>query len=256
MEQNGVSAATLFRRTVFGSMKNHVDELALSDVFTTAARAAIHERCAAAFLHDVRGSMQALFSAFELMGRAARLGATDAARVEKAWELARRAISNHEKSTLDVLQLLTLEPTAAAAVDLKALVDEVANFLRNEAASKYVTVAATADPEVRISVERAKLQTLLIGLLTAAIEETPSGAELRLSVGRQGGDAVIAFGSHGGLGDRRDIDELLGGLLTDPRPRDLTLLFARQFLAESGGRLEIDGSAFPSGSITLYHPAL
>jgi len=237
-------------------MKNPVDDPALSDVFTTAARAAINERCASAYLHDVRGTMQALFSAFELLGRSARLGAANPARVEKAWDLARRAMSNHEKSTLDVLQMLTLQPNPPAAVDLAELVNEVVHFLRNEAASKYVTVAASASPEVRISVERAKLQTLLVGLMTAAIEETPAGAELRLAVGRQGGDAVITLGSHGGFANLRSSDELLAGPLGALRPRELTLLFARHFLADGGGRLEIDGSAFPVGSLTLHHPAL
>jgi len=237
-------------------MKNPADDLALPDVFTTAARAAIHERCAAAFLHDVRGTMQALFSAFELLGRSARMSEVNPARVEKAWDLARRAISNHEKSTLEVLQLLSLEPTAATSVDLAEVVNGVTHFLRNEAASRYVTVAASVTPEVRISVERAKLQTLLVGLLTAAIEETPAGAELRLSVGRQGSDAVITLGSHGGLGNLRSSDELLAAPRTLIAPRELTLLFARHLLAAGGGRLEIDGSAFPAGSVTLYHPAL
>jgi signal transduction histidine kinase len=237
-------------------MKTPADDLALPDVFTTAARAAIHERCAAAFLHDVRGTMQALFSAFELLGRSARMSEVNPARVEKAWDLARRVISNHEKSTLDVLQLLTLEPTAATSVDLAELVNEVAHFLRNEAASKYVTVAASVTPEVRIWIERATLYTLLVGLLTAAIEETPAGSELRLSVSREGSDAVIILGSHGGLADLRTDGELLAGPLTVLRPRELTLLFARHFLAGSGGRLEIDGAAFPVGGIALYHPAL
>jgi signal transduction histidine kinase len=237
-------------------MKNPVDDPASSDVFTTAARAAINERSASAYLHDVRGTMQALFSAFELLGRSARMGGANPARVEKAWDLARRAMSNHEKSTLDVLQLLTLQPNPPAAVDLAELVNEVVHFLRNEAASKYVTVAASAAPDVRVSVERAKLQTLLVGLLTAAIEETPGGSELPLAVGRQGRDAVITLGSHAGLGNLRGSDELLAEPLGVLRPRELTLLFARRLLADGGGRLDIDGSAFPAGSITLYHPSL
>jgi signal transduction histidine kinase len=237
-------------------MKNPVAGPVLPDLFTIAARAAINERCASAFLHDVRGTMQALFSAFELLGRSARVSGANPARVEKAWDLVRRAISNHEKSTLDVLQMLTLQPAAATAVDLAELITEVTHFLRNEAASKYLTVTVSATPEVRVSVERAKLQTLIVGLMTAAIEETPAGAELRLSVGRQGGDAVLTFGSHAGLGTLRDCAELLTGPLTALRPRELTLLFARHFLAENGGRLDIDPAPFPAGSMTLHYPAL
>ena len=42
--------------------------LSLTDLYEAAARAAINERCAPAYLHDVRGSLQALFGALELLG--------------------------------------------------------------------------------------------------------------------------------------------------------------------------------------------
>ncbi len=200
--------------------------------------------------------MQALFSAFELLGRSARLGGANPERVEKACDLARRAISNHEKTTLDVLQVLSLQSNPPTVVDLAELVNQVAHLLRNEAATKYVTVSISTTPEVRISVDRAQLETLLVGLLTAGIEETPASAELRLAVGRHGPDAVITMGSNAGLGHLPSNDALLGAPLGALRPRELTLLFARHFLSKSGGRLDIDLAALPAGSVTLYLPSL
>jgi len=51
--------------------------LSLTDLYEAAARATINERCAPAYLHDFRGSLQALFGALELLGRSARAGGGD-----------------------------------------------------------------------------------------------------------------------------------------------------------------------------------
>lgn len=232
-----------------------MNELELPDLFTTAARATINERCASAFLHDVRGTMQALFSAFELLGRSAKMGA-DSVRVEKACDLARRAISQHEKSTLDVLRTLTLQHIAATEVDLGELVHEVTHFLRNDAANKQLTISVSTMPGLNVSVERAKLQTLLVGLLTAAIEESPAGGELPIALRRDGSDAVMVLGSHSGFAATRNLDQLLAEPFRSLSTRELTLLFARRFLADNGGRLEIDAAAAPGGEVRLHYPGM
>lgn len=54
-----------------------MNELGLTDLYEAAARATINERCAPAYLHDVRGSLQALLGALELLGRSARAGGGD-----------------------------------------------------------------------------------------------------------------------------------------------------------------------------------
>lgn len=236
--------------------ENTVNELELPDLFTVAARASINERCAPAFLHDVRGTMQALFSAFELLGRSAKMGGGNPLRVEKACDLARRAITQHEKSTLDVLQLLTLQRHAATRVDLGELLTEVAHFLRNDAAGKNVTLAVSAAPALEISVERSKLQSLLVGLMTAAIDAAPSGAELPVSVRRDGADVVLSINCRAAFGGARNVDELLERPLGPLQSSELTLLFARQFLAGSGGRLEIDGAEASPGAVRLYYPGV
>jgi signal transduction histidine kinase len=232
-----------------------VNELALPDLFEAAARATIIERCAPAYLHDVRGSMQALFSALELLGRSAKAGGNPL-RVEKVCDLARRAISNHEKSTMAVLQLLTLQHVEAAAVDVGALMSEVAHFLRNDAAAKQVTISICGTAKLYISAESTRLQTLLVGLVTAALDNVPAGTELKLSIDRRENDAVISIGSDAGYGEIQGIEELWQRPQGRLRPRELTLLFARQFLAANGGRLEINPDSAPGGALHLYYPCM
>jgi signal transduction histidine kinase len=231
-----------------------VNELKLPELFATAAQVAINERCAPAYLHDIRGSMQALLSAFELLGRSARLGGDNALRVEKACDLARRAIIHHEKSTMEVLQLLTLQHAEAAAVDVGALVHDVVHFLRNEAATKEVIVMVTTVTDLNISTERAKLRTLLIGLLTAAIDCTPAGSELRVTVERRADEALVSIGSDAGYVANMKIEELLSNQEGHLSSQELTMLFATQFLTSHLGRLEIDSRAEPRGALNLYYP--
>jgi signal transduction histidine kinase len=174
--------------------------------------------------------------------------------VERACALAKRAISHHEKSTIEALQVLTLQHAAATAVDVGALVNEVVHFLRNDAAIKEVVLRVTATDGVIVSAERAKLQTLLVGLLTTAIDETPPGASLQLSIDRLGHDALVSMDSDAGYGDAQETIDLWNRQRGRLRPKELTLLFARQFLAASGGRLEISPGALPRGELRLYYP--
>jgi signal transduction histidine kinase len=229
--------------------------LSLTDLYEAAARATINERCAPAYLHDVRGSLQALVGALELLGRSARAGGGDLARVERACDLARRAISRHEKSMIDALQVLTSQQSMAAAVEVGALTRDVVHFLRNDATNKAIRITVASSQGLNVWADRAKLQTLLAGLLTAAIDETQVGGELPISMDRVGGDVTVSIGSHAGYDDIHAAPDLSRRPSPRFHPKDLTLLFAREFLAANGGRLTVDNGVQPQGSLTMYYPA-
>jgi hypothetical protein len=220
-----------------------LNELESSEVFEAAARATINERCGSAFLHDVRGSMQALFSAFELLGRSARMGGGDTVRVEKACDLAKRAITNHEKATLQILELLTLQHDESMRLDLGIMVREAAHFLRNDAANKSITLKLEVVPDLEIFAPRARLQTLLAGLFTAAIDQLRVASVLQINAKRDGAFALLSVGADSS--GERSGDPVAG--------RELTLQFARQFMQTNGGRLEIDPAA-DGRIVRLYFP--
>jgi signal transduction histidine kinase len=228
--------------------------LSLTDLYEAAARSTINERCAPAYLHDVRGSLQALFGALELLGRSARAGGGDLARVEKACDLARRAISRHEKSTIDALQALTSQQSMATAVEVGALTCEVVRFLRNDAANKTIGITVANSKDLYVWADRAKLQMLLAGLLTAAIDETRVGGDLPISIDRVGDDVAVSIGSHAGYGDIHATPDFSRRPTVRFQPRELTLLFAREFLAANGGRLTVDHGVQPQGLLTMYYP--
>jgi hypothetical protein len=216
-----------------------------TDMLETAARAAINERCAAAFLHDVRGSMQALFSSFELLGRAAKMAGGNAERSEKAIALAKRAMAHHEKSTMEILQLLTWQRLEPVILDVVAAVRDAVHFLRNDAVNKnivFTVVASTDDLSIRI--EQRRFHMLLVGLLAGAIDHAALGTELTVNVSQPAEDVVITLGSDAGLSPstQRQVDHA-------------TLAFARNFIESGGGRLEIDSANGPYGTLKLFHPA-
>jgi signal transduction histidine kinase len=229
--------------------------LSLTDLYEVAARATINERCAPAYMHDVRGSLQALFGALELLGRSARAGGGDLARVEKACDLARRAISRHEKSTIDTLQVLASQQSMAAAVEVGALTREVVRILRDDAGNKSIRVTVASSKDLYVCADRAKLQTLLAGLLTAAIDETRVGGELPVWIDCVGNDVTVSIGSHAGYDDVHAAPDLSRSPSLRFQPKELTLLFAREFLSANGGRLTVDNGAQPQGSVTMYYPA-
>jgi signal transduction histidine kinase len=235
-----------------------VDEFEQSELLDVAARARINERCAMAYLHDVRGTMQALFSAIELLGRSARAGNGDAARIDKACGLAKRAIATHEKSVLDILQALTLQSAEATPVDLAGMVTKAVQFLRNEAAMKSVTISLVGEdgdstPGLTVMAEQARFQTLLVGLVAAAIDATPAGEKLPIAVRRVDGWAQVTIGSDAGYRAHEGAagPKPQGGRL---RPSELTRLFAERYLATGGGRLDIDAGTHPHGTLKLFYP--
>jgi signal transduction histidine kinase len=235
---------------------NAVTELELPELLAAAACAIINERHAAAYAHDVRGTMQALFGAFELLGRSAKAGA-DTSRVEKASDLARRSITHHEKSTMHVLDLLTQQPADPTPTNLTALLPDVAHFLRHMAALKDVNIVVSAAPDLWVLAQTTKLQMLLVGLLTEAIDDTPAGAELGVRVDRVGdGQIALSIGLPLFAAITEDSDAAAVAPRRSYRPRELILAFARQFLTANQGRLSVDLAAPPHGTLSLYFPRL
>ncbi len=128
-------------------------------------------------------------------------------------------------------------------------------FLRNDATDKAIRITVASSQGLNVWADRAKLQTLLAGLLTAAIDETRIGGELPISIDRVGDDVAVSIGSHAGYDDIHVTPDLSRRPTLRFQPKQLTMLFAREFLATNGGRLTVDNGVQPQGSLTMYYPA-
>jgi len=233
-----------------------MDDLYLHDVVEAAARATINARCARAYMHDIRGTMQALYSGFELLSRSAKSTGENLPRMEKACDIAKRAITNHEKSMVGVMQQLTSRHTAPTEVDLGVLVEEVLQFLRNDAAVKEASFQFTNSGNFTVSAERDRLHLVILGLMTTAIDEMPRGSELCVLLARSGKDALLTIGSGFEFAEARDPASFWRHPEASLRPGELTLMFARQFLMANGGRLAFDENAAGNGALQIYYPCV
>lgn len=263
-----------------------MNDLTLADICDIAARAAINDRTAAVYLHDIRGTMQALFSVVELLGRSARSGTVNPDRVEQAWTLARRAIERHEQTTLGAFQALTLQPVGAAVVDVRGLLKDVVHLVHNYAESQGVSIAvhdassrvsagvsvsvgvgvdvgvggvAGGDNDVeshslRISVERNTLQTLLTGLCATAIGEMAAGGTLGLSSERRGGDAVITLDLPAGLFAIPDATDAGSGQTASFQHKELIVSSAVRFLSKNAGSLSITAGSPGRSVLRILYP--
>jgi hypothetical protein len=235
-----------------------VSDMLFGDVLEAAARATINARCARAYMHDVRGTMQAVYSGFELLWRSAKSPGDNLPRIERAGDMAKRAISNHEKFMVEVMQQLTFQHTSRTVLDLGALVAEVTLFLRNDAANKEIDFAFTHDANITIAVERERLHLLILGLLTAAIDELPAGSVLCMHLAQVANQARLTIGADFSDCGKRMSDEAERQPAGSLTARDLAVMFARQFLLANGGRLEFDDSDARSdardGQLQIYYP--
>lgn len=196
--------------------------------------------------------MQALFSAIELLGRSAK-AAADPQRLDKVVDLARRAIQQHEKSSLQVLELLTQQRGEPSAVDLNELLRETAHLLRSASSAKHVKVELNAEPDGMVKLHRAALQSVLIGLIGAAIDASPAGATLHLWLRRQERETVIQIGSHGGLGEIDTVDPAKP-LPTSPfAMSSLLVWYVRQVLSENRATFEIANEPSPGAMKLIFN---
>jgi len=124
--------------------------VSFTQVLDAAAYALIGERCQQAYIHDIRGGLQAINSAVELLARSVKSPAQNGALLEKASALAHRAMATHEQTVIDIVQGMAPIDEPACTVDLGEVVHEVLHFLRNDAFAKSISFRLALDTGVCI----------------------------------------------------------------------------------------------------------
>lgn len=204
-----------------------------------AARALIAERCQRAYLHDVRGGLQALSGALELLGRLALCGAGAAATVEHAVSLAKRALAAHESALLDLVKQITGGDESTERLELAALLEDVLRFLCNELASRRIATQISAGPQIHIDAPRNQLRFVLLGLLTRRIDALPAGGTLVIGIERRDGSAVLTLRASSAGAELESFDPVLR--------------MAHDWAGARGGMLRASAAA---GTLELHWPAV
>jgi signal transduction histidine kinase len=212
------------------------------DLINAAANSMIAGRCRAAYLHDIRGTLQALHGAVELLGRTVQSAeATDAMR-DRAASIARRALAAHDSGMVDMLNQITARDDPAGPFELGELVTQILRFLSNDATSKQVSFEMTATTAVPVFADRMRLRFLLQGLIANTLDTMPRGGVLRILLGREGDSALLELQSAGHSGSADSSVPLPQSEAADPDSEvsalELAITATRRWIAAQGGRLE------------------
>jgi hypothetical protein len=225
------------------------------DVLDAAVQTLINERCHRAYIHDMRGGLQAVYSSLEVLARSAKHGTPNTGLIENASSIAKRAMANHEQALVDIVNQVTGPDDVPTVVNLASLVKQAQQFLRNDALSKGIRLGLSGCEDVLVFSQRNKLRSLILGLLALGIDGLPTGAELHVQLRRVEGYALLELRSDLTYNDIREAEELLCHEPVDLRPQELVLGFARRWITANGGRVEIHS---PVGAqqtgLRIYHP--
>ena len=226
------------------------------DVLDAAVQTLINERCHRAYIHDMRGGLQAVYSSLEVLARSAKHGTPNTLLIDNASSIAKRAMANHEQALVDIVNQVTGPDDAPTVVNLASLVKQAQQFLRNDALSKGIKLGLSGCEDVLVFSQRNKLRSLILGLFAVGIDGLPTGAELRVELHRVDGYALLELRSDLTYDDIREAEELLCHEPVDLRPQELVLGFARRWITANGGRVEIHApvGAQQQTGLRIYYP--
>ena len=226
----------------------------LGDVLEAAAFALVSGRCRQAYLHDLRGGLQAIHASLELLARSAKIPGENPAVLEKGFALARRAMDGHEKSLTEVMHQITPRQESGISINLGELVGELLRFLTHEASNKSVTFRADVRPDVVVVAQTHRCRLLLLGLCVVTLDGLPPGAVIDVKVGRAQAHALIEFKSDLPCPAIRNPQDLWHTVQVSLSPYELLLALAWRWVDANGGRIE---TALESGTrnvLRIHYP--
>jgi hypothetical protein len=205
-------------------------------------------------LHEIRGGLQALHSAVELLIRAAGAPGENPALAEKASGLARRAVQKHERSLVELVNHLTPQSENATALNLGEMINEVMRFIRNDSASKSITFRLESAADVFVLAQAHKFRMLVLGLSSALTDALAPGTLVDIAVTRAGSSASVEFRPVMPCSSVPNPESLRH---TDGATTSLFELMAAltgRWTALNGGRIELSTEPHLPTALRIYYP--
>jgi hypothetical protein len=154
--------------------------------------ALIAQRYRGAYLHDLRGGLQVMQNAIEVLVRAVNAPRDNSALITRTSELAQRALAAHGELIDATVDRLVIRSDPPASCRASTIVNDVLRFLRSEFASKSITLEMALVDEFKVAVPASRLRLALMVVLTAVLEGNQVGA-INISLHRHDDRGVIEF---------------------------------------------------------------
>jgi hypothetical protein len=223
-----------------------------TQVLDAAAYALVGERCRQAYMHDIRGGLQALNSAIELLARSAKSPVPNGALLKKASALAQRAMATHEQTLIDLVNRMAPSDEPHSTIDLGEVVQGALHFLRNDAFAKSISFRLALTPGVFISTQSDKCRLLVLGLNAMAIDALETGSVIDVRVAPASCEALLELTSAVPYSGVRDPVDFWPGQPALP-PYELMLALTSQWANANGGRIELDSLDLRK-ALRIYYP--
>jgi hypothetical protein len=224
------------------------------DMLEAAAYALVSERCRASYAHDIRGGLQAVHGAVELLIRAAKSPAENSALAEKASALARRAVHNHEQWLTDLLNRLTLPLEDPSPVNVGVLVGEVLRFIGNDVAKKSLTYRFEPARDIVVLAHANKFRTLILGLCSTLADGLAPESVVDVTVRSSNLDALVELRSVMPCSTIPHAEDLWRSAGATCCAFELLLTLTQLWASDNGGSLELASGAHLPNALRLYYP--
>lgn len=166
------------------------------------ARMASTSRLTAWAVHEIKNPLHVINMHLDLLRQ--RLGEPPAEAGDSLAALG-RAIATLDRRVRELLDASRPAELRLAEIDLGALLGELIDEARAEAAARGVEIALELpEPEVRIDGDRERLEQVFGNVLRNAFEAMPDGGTLRVSLVREGGLMVRVTCADSGVGIAAD----------------------------------------------------
>ena len=192
-----------------------------------------HERIVQVMAHEVRNSVGAVRSLLDSVGPlVAQLPAAPRGDVEAALDIAARRLLGLNSFMNAVADVVRLPPPRREACDVSRLVDDVVTLIAPDAEARGIALRREIARVPEASLDKNQLEQALINVLRNALEATPAGGAVTVSLSADGELSVRDGGPGLSAEIRRRME--MPFFTTKPGGRGVGLMLVREVLAAHG----------------------
>lgn len=176
--------------TMSSSVSTHF-RLAESELFASALRAQVLERCRRTLNHDMNNAVQSMHSGLELLSKCINTAGMTRVSPQECIALLQQQFNSLQKTLNELIGEIAEAPGAPGPFDLSLVVREALHFLRHERAIHKAQ--SRIDADVHVHARKINVRTYVLALLLDAIDHIGADGTLEVTLTREGTRAMLAI---------------------------------------------------------------